>query len=81
MEEQNGGYHAEHIAQTYHRIGHAEGKVFDDIHPQQRGEAKADATSSKLPIQQQAGPKRLGPTKWRHLGEGKLQEHLPGTEQ
>ena len=81
MEEQHGGQHAEDIAQADHRIGGAEGKYLDDIHPQQRTQSEEEATGGKLPVDQQIAPELTCPAKDWHPHEGELQEHLTTGQQ
>ena len=42
MENENGGKHAEDVAERYHGVGHGEGEMLDDIEPQGGGAEEVD---------------------------------------
>ena len=41
--------------------------MFDDIHPQNTGQCKADATQSELPVEENRFPETCTPRKRQHL--------------
>ena len=81
MKENDGGKHAHHIAQTDHRIGHAERKVLDDIHPQDGASRKTESTAYKLLVGEQPAEILPSKRKFAHFSKAVFHEHLPTSEQ
>ena len=81
MEEDDGCKHTHHVTQAHHRIGHAERKVLDDIHPQDGTCSVAEATADKLPIGEK--PHEILPCKREvaRFGQAVFHQHLPSGEE
>ena len=81
MEEHYGSHHTHDKAHADHRIGDAEGKRLDDVHPQQGGSEETEATGGKLPVEEHTRPERAVPAEGCHTHQGELQEHLTSCQQ
>ena len=81
MEEDDGCKHTHHIAEAHHGVGHAEGEMLDDVHPQHRACTITEAAADELPVGEQ--PHEVLPRKREvpSLGETVFHQYLPSGEQ
>jgi hypothetical protein len=77
MKKDHSCKHPHNITQTHHRICHAEWKMFDDVHPQDRAGTIAETTTDKLPIGKQSDEILPGKREIACLGKSVFHQHLP----
>ena len=77
MEENDSGKHTHHVTQAHHRIGHAEGEMLDDIHPQDGACAIAETTADELPVGKQSDEILPGEREVTSPRQTVLHQHLP----
>ena len=80
VENENGGKHAEDVAERYHGVGHGEGEMLDDIEPQGGGAEEVDAAGEEPPVGEGAHEEIDCPREGSCALQGKLQQYLTAAE-
>ena len=81
VEEYDCRKHTEHITHTYHRVGHTEREMLDDVHPQHGTDAVTDATANELPVEKQSVEVVESPREITCLSQTVFHQYLSARQQ